>query len=104
MAAGDVVQHRFTIVDGWTFKQLRVALAGESGLAQTLSALSDEDVANKVGIADGRPEGWFLPETYAWIKGESDFDVLARAHAAMRKALDKVWAARDVDAVKLDNP
>lgn len=104
MAAGDVVQHRFTIVDGWTFKQLRVALAGETGLAQTLPALSDEDVAKKVGIADGKPEGWFLPETYAWVKGESDFDVLARAHAAMKKTLDAVWAARDVDAVKLDDP
>lgn len=104
MAAGEVVQHRFTIVDGWTFKQLRLALAGESGLVQTLPGLSDEEVARKVGIEDGKPEGWFLPETYAWIKGESDFDVLARAHAAMRKALDKAWAARDVDGVKLDGP
>lgn len=104
MAAGEVVQHRFTIVDGWTFRQLRVALAGETGLAQTLPPLSDEEIARKVGIDDGRPEGWFLPETYSWTKGESDFDVLARAHAAMRNALDKAWAARDVAGMQVDTP
>ncbi|WP_300619516.1 endolytic transglycosylase MltG [Dokdonella sp.] len=104
MAAGDVVQHRFTIVDGWTFRQLRVALASESGLVQTLPGLSDEDIARKVGIDDGKPEGWFLPETYSWIKGESDFDVLARSHAAMKKALDKAWAARDAAGVRIGTP
>ncbi|HEY0229671.1 MAG TPA: endolytic transglycosylase MltG [Dokdonella sp.] len=103
MAAGEVVQHRFTIVDGWTFRQLRLALAADGGLAQTLPGAADEDIARRVGIADGRPEGWFLPETYAWVKGESDFDVLNRAHAAMQKALDKSWAARAAE-VKLANP
>lgn len=103
MAAGEVVQHRFTIVDGWTFRQLRLALANESGLEQTLPGLSDEDVAHKVGIDDGKPEGWFLPETYAWIKGESDLDVLVRAHTAMQKALNKAWASRS-DDVKLETP
>jgi UPF0755 protein len=103
MAAGEVVQHRFTIVDGWTFKQLRLALANEAGLQQTLPGATDEDIAHRVGIDDGKAEGWFLPETYAWIKGESDFDVLKRAHDAMRKTLDKLWPARASD-VKVDTP
>jgi UPF0755 protein len=103
MAAGDVVQHRFTIVDGWTFRQLRLALANEPGLQQTLPGSSDDDIAHRVGIADGKPEGWFLPETYSFVKGESDFDVLKRAHAAMEKALDRLWAARSAD-VKLETP
>jgi UPF0755 protein len=94
MAAGDVVQHRFTIVDGWTFRQLRLALAGEAGLAQTLTAESDTAIARRLHIANDAPEGWFLPETYAWTRGESDFDVLARAHAAMRRLLDAEWQAR----------
>lgn len=104
MEAGEVVQHRFTIIDGWTFKQLRTVLANEQGLAQTLPSLSDEEVAKKFGIADGRPEGWFLPETYSFVKGESDADVLGRAYAAMKKALDKAWAGRDAGSVKLGDP
>jgi len=103
MAAGEVLQHHFTIVDGWTFRQLRVALAGDAGLTQTLTTMSDEDLAHKLGIEDGHPEGWFLPETYSWVKGDSDFDVLKNAHAAMQKALDLLWAARAQDAA-LDSP
>lgn len=103
MAAGDVVQHRFTIVDGWTFRQLRLALANEAGLQQTLPGSSDEDIARRLDIADGKPEGWFLPETYSFVKGESDFDVLQRAHAAMKKTLDQLWPQRSADA-RLDTP
>jgi UPF0755 protein len=103
MAAGEVLQHQFTIVDGWTFKQLRLALAADPGLKQTLPGLSDEAIAERLQIEGGNPEGWFLPETYAWVKGESDFDVLSRAHAAMHKALDRLWAAREPDP-RLETP
>ena len=103
MAAGEVLQHHFTIVDGWTFRQLRVALASDAGLAQTLTTLPDEEIAHRLGIEDGHPEGWFLPETYSWIKGDSDFDVLKSAHAAMRKTLEKLWNARSPD-VALESP
>ena len=99
MAAGEVVQHRFTIVDGWTFRQLRTALAAESGLKQTLTTETDEDIARRVGVEGGHPEGWFLPETYAWVRGESDLDVLVRAHAAMKKALERLWGSRAPDVL-----
>ncbi|HNR92469.1 MAG TPA: endolytic transglycosylase MltG, partial [Dokdonella sp.] len=94
MAFGRVIQHSFTIVDGWTFRQLRLALGAEGGLEQTLPGLDDSTVAARLGI-DGSPEGWFLPETYAWVKGEADIDVLRRAHAATRATLDALWPARD---------
>jgi len=95
IADGKVVQHRFTIVDGWTFGQLRAALAKESGLRQTVTALDDADIAQRLGIASGHPEGWFLPETYSWAKGDSDWLMLERAHAAMREALERLWPQRD---------
>lgn len=103
MSLGQVILHRFTIVDGWTFRQLRLALAADVGLVQTLPGVSDEDIAHRVGIESGQPEGWFLPETYAWVKGESDFDVLKRAHAAMQKALTSLWDQRAPD-VNLTTP
>ena len=103
MITGEVMQHRFTIVEGWTFRQLRLALANQKGLAQTLPAAADDDIARRLGIGDGKPEGWFLPETYAWIRGESDFDVLERAHDAMQKKLNGAWTGRAAD-VNLDTP
>ncbi len=103
LAAGKVVQHAFTIVDGWTFRQLRLALAAETGLAQTLPGLDDATIAIRLGIEDGRPEGWFLPETYAWVKGDADVVILQRAHRAMRSLLDAQWPGRD-PAVPLKTP
>ncbi len=103
MAAGEVLLHGFTIIDGWTFKQLRVALAQETGLRQTLPHMSDKDIARQLSIDAGHPEGWFLPETYAWVKGESDFDVLKRAHEAMGEVLATQWKQRAPD-LPLDDP
>lgn len=103
MADGKVVQHHFTIVDGWTFRQLRLGLAQESGLKQTLPGKDETTIAAELGIGDQNPEGWFLPETYAWVKGDSDTVILKRAHAAMNKALDRLWPERD-PAVPLKTP
>lgn len=95
MAAGRVLQHRFTIVDGWTFRQLRAALAEVEGLQQAGVDLPDDEVAALLEVPDGHAEGWFLPETYLWVKGDSDMDVLRRAHQAMRALLDELWPQRD---------
>jgi UPF0755 protein len=103
MAAGKVVQHQFTIVEGWTFKQLRLALAQAEGLGQTLTGLDDASIAARLDIPERKPEGWFLPETYSWVKGEDDFAILARSHSAMRSALDRLWPDRD-PGVPLENP
>ena len=103
MASGEVRQHHFLIVDGWTFRQLRLALANDPGLKQTLTTQSDAEIASTLDIDGDQPEGWFLPETYAWIKGESDFDVLRRAHQSMRRTLDAQWARR-ADDVPLKTP
>src|SRR5262249_46520423 len=56
-----------------------------------------------LGAPGALPEGWFLPETYSYVKGMSDLDILRRAHEAMQKALDKQWPARDA-ALALDSP
>jgi len=103
MAAGDVVQHRFTIVEGWTFRQLRVALAGDAGLQQTLAAIDDKEVMSRIGAPGAPPEGWFLPETYSYVKGTSDLELLRRAHEAMQKLVDALWSEHPGD-FPLDSP
>ena len=97
MAAGEVIQHHFTIVEGWTFAQLRDALAHDSGLKQTLAASNDATIMRTLGAADTPPEGQFLPETYNYVKGMDDIDILRRAHKAMVDALDKQWNSRAAD-------
>ena len=49
------------------------------------------------------PEGWFLPETYQFTRGDSDRDILVRAHASMQQALAEAWNQRD-DDLPLESP
>lgn len=95
MADGKVMQRSFTIIEGWSLRQLRLALAGVPELTQTIPGLDDATIATRLGIEQTNPEGWFLPETYAWVKGDDDLAILKRAHAATRGALDALWPHRD---------
>jgi UPF0755 protein len=94
MATGDVIQHHFTIVEGWTFAQVRAALAADNGIKPTIASLDDAAIMRELGKPDMPPEGWFMPETYSYVKGMSDMDLLKHAYAAMQKQLDERWAAR----------
>lgn len=97
MRDGKVVRRMFTIVEGWNIRDLRAALAKVESLQQDTSALDDAALMKALGHPGQHPEGRFLPETYAWVRGDSDLDLLKRAHAAMAKALDAAWAARAAD-------
>jgi UPF0755 protein len=103
-AAGRVVQYRITLVEGWTFRQVMAALAAHTELDHRLDpADPDQWRAQLAGLGIDEPEGQFLPETYAFIRGDSDLDILARAHRAMRDALDLAWASRD-EGLPLETP
>lgn len=97
MAAGKVVQRNFTIVDGWTFTELRQALAHAEKLKHDSATLDDATIMQKIGAAGEAPEGRFLPETYAYVKGDGELDLLRRSHAAMVKTLAALWPGRDKD-------
>jgi UPF0755 protein len=97
MAAGKVLQRNFTIVDGWTFAELRQALARAEKLNHDSAGLDGAAIMRKIGAGGEAPEGRFLPETYAYVKGDSDLDILRRAHVAMVKTLAGLWAGRAKD-------
>ena len=95
MRDGRVVSHRFTIVEGWNIRDVRAALSRESPLVHDTTTMGDAELMRALGYPGQHPEGRFLPETYVYTRGDSDLDVLRRAHAAMQEALDEAWAARD---------
>lgn len=97
MRDGKVVAHRFTIVEGWNIRELRAALARATPLQQRSTNLDDAALMQELGFPGQHPEGRFLPETYVYTGGDSDLDVLRRAHAAMDKALAAAWQARAAD-------
>jgi UPF0755 protein len=94
MAQGKVMQRDVTIVDGWTFHEVLQALAKADKLKHETAGLDDAAIMQKIDAPAENPEGRFLPETYAYVKGDSDLDILRRAHEAMSKTLAELWAQR----------
>ena len=103
MRDGRVVHYRVTVVEGWNFRQLRAALAAADPLEHETGELDDAALMAALGHPGQHPEGRFLPETYLYQRGDSDLDVLRRAHAAMEEALAQAWEARAAD-VPLNSP
>ncbi|PIV33711.1 MAG: endolytic transglycosylase MltG [Lysobacterales bacterium CG02_land_8_20_14_3_00_62_12] len=97
MAKGLVIQHQFTIIAGWRFADLRQALAKAPLLKPTLAGLSDQQIMERLGHSELNPEGRFLPETYSFIRGQRDIDVLKHSFRAMQSALAAAWQERAGD-------
>jgi len=94
---GVVIQHPFTIVEGWNIRDLRAALDRDTHLLHKIDQMSDAEAMKKLGRAGVFPEGRFLPETYDFTRGHSDLDILKRAADAMDKTLAEIWQQRDKD-------
>ncbi len=97
MIDGDTLRHHFTVVEGTTFAQLREQLAANRVLEQTLSELDDSEVMALLGEPEKHPEGMFLAETYQYLRGMSDLDLLRRARASLDEALAQAWEKRAPD-------
>ena len=102
--AGKVYQHRVTFPEGLSLVAWRSILAREAGLQHELAAMSDQEIVAALGV-DGllpgesllnqAPEGWFFPDTYLYVKGDSDLSVLGKAHVKMQQVLAQEWAQRE---------
>lgn len=104
LAGNDVVQYSFTLVEGWDYRQVVAALQSLPALEPLPeSALATDQVMTLIGSEHSHPEGWFLPETYAYVRGENALDLLGRAHQAMQESLATAWAGRD-DELPLETP
>ena len=62
--------------------------------SKTLQATSATDLARELDLPWPSAEGAFLPETYLFARGESDRELLSRAHAALKERLEQAWEAR----------
>ena len=98
IVAGRVIQYSLTVVEGWTFRQLRRALAEHPRIRQTLRDASDAEIMAQLGRPSELPEGWFLPDTYHFPTGFTDEMFLRRALAAMDRQLREAWSHRSPDS------
>ncbi|OGS92042.1 MAG: aminodeoxychorismate lyase [Gallionellales bacterium GWA2_60_18] len=94
LAKGEVIQQQVSVIEGWTFAQLRAALDAEATLAHDSKGLSDAEILQRIGATENHPEGLFFPDTYNFAAGSSDLAVFKRAYQAMQQHLQDAWATR----------
>ena len=97
LSRGEESLKAISLIDGWTFRQFRAALAKADGLKHDTQELSDEALMAQLGMPGVAPEGRFFPDTYTYGKGASELHVMQRAANAMTKQLAAAWGQRQSD-------
>jgi UPF0755 protein len=92
--SGDVVSYSVSLIEGKTFKDFLSVLQKQEKLKQQLTGKTFEEIKEFLGLEIEHPEGWFYPDTYQYVSGASDADILLRAHKKMQKVLAKEWQQR----------
>ena len=97
LARGEESLRAITFVEGWTFRQMRAAMAKDEFLKQDTATLSEAELMTALGKPGVAAEGRFFPDTYTYAKGSSGLAVLKRAAHAMDRRLEQVWSQRAAD-------
>lgn len=103
MVSGDTKHWYVQFIEGWTFKDMRAALARAERLEKVTGQWTTEQIMAAVGAEGEHPEGRFFPDTYAFTSSESDLDLLKRAFNRMETVLAEEWAARE-EGLPYDTP
>lgn len=92
--AGEQVQYRVTLVEGWTFAQALANLWQAEKLTATLQQSSREEIATAMALSTSDPEGMLFPDTYFYTRGTTDLQLLHRANRRLNEVLDAAWESR----------
>jgi UPF0755 protein len=97
LVRGEFAQESLTIIEGWTFRQMRLAVDSAPNLKHDSAKLSDKELLAKVApeARYAGPEGLFFPDTYLFAKGASDLQIYKQAHEMMMKRLNTAWDKRE---------
>jgi UPF0755 protein len=95
LVRGEFAQVSLTIIEGWTFKQMRQAVATSAGLRHDTAHLSDRELLARIDPEFKHPEGLFFPDTYLFAKGSSDLALYKQAHTQLLSHLLSAWEKRN---------
>jgi len=94
MVRGEFAQESLVIIEGWTFKQMRKAVAEHPDLKHDTVDLTDMQLLAKILPEAKHPEGLFFPDTYLFAKGASDLQIYRQANAELMARLNAAWSKR----------
>jgi UPF0755 protein len=97
LAEGRVVLESLTVVEGWTFADMRRVVEAHPQLKVTLRGKETAQIMAAIGHAGEHPEGRFFPDTYRFAAGTTDRDLYALSYRKMSEALESAWAGRSAN-------
>jgi len=103
LVEGRVRLYQVTILEGWTYAQALEALHAQETIEPRLKGLSQAEQLEQLALDIEHPEGWFFPDSYHYVRGTSDVELLRQAHQKMRTTLDQLWEQRAPGLI-YDNP
>jgi UPF0755 protein len=71
------------------------AVAADEVLTHELDGATVHTLLGALGLPAGHAEGLFFPDTYQFVRGDSDADILRRAYDRMQTMLNETWTGRD---------
>ncbi len=103
LTKGDAQKNEIMFIEGWTFTQLRKILNEHPDIQSDTIDLNEQEILQRLGATETAAEGLFYPDTYYFIKGDSDLNIMQRAYQAMQMHLHDNWALRS-EALPLATP
>ena len=91
---GITSQRSITLIEGWTFTQVREALNRHEDVRHLSMPMTNEEILRQIGATENVAEGLFFPDSYFFDSGMSDLDILKRAYETMQRKLAKAWPTR----------
>jgi len=93
--SNQVINYQFTIIEGMNWRELKEKILQDPVLLHSLHDINDQQLLFALDSNKSSPEGLFLPETYQFVRGDTDIDVLRRAHSALKLNVRKYWQAKN---------
>ena len=94
LSEGRVVLETLTVIEGWTFADMRRAIEAHAQINVTMRGQEIAAIMLAIGHAGEHPEGRFFPDTYRFAGGTTDRDLYALAYRKMADTLEAAWSAR----------
>ena len=94
---GRVIEYQVTLPEGITLAAALEILAGAEALETVLEGVNDERLLS-LASPHASPEGLFFPDSYRYVRGDTDWSILQRAYTQMHQTLQEAWARRAQDS------
>ena len=91
---GQVIQRKFSIIEGYTLRQILDAMEKVPNIK--LTTTDYRDISRQLDIPHTSPEGWIFPDTYYYTAGSDSINLLKQGYRTMRAVLEEAWQARDL--------